>query len=511
MKKGMVHLVGAGPGDPGLITVHGLARLRGADVVIYDNLCNPMLLRETQPGIEIIYAGKHSGQATLAQSRIERLMIRRALQGRDVVRLKGGDPFVFGRGAEEAAALRRAGVPFDVTPGVTSAIAVPAYAGIPPTHREHSSGLAIVTAYEDPGKGSSLLDYEVLARFPGTLLFLMGVKRLEPLVTQLCHFGKPKSTPVALVRWGTRGFQETLVGTLGDIVTQAQAKKFSPPAVIVVGDVVRCRKTISWFERLPLFGRRIVVTRSRDQAGEIARRLRELGAEALELPAIELVPARGAALRRAVRQAEEWDWIIFASGPAVDFFLDAVLAGSGDLRALARAKLAVLGASTAARLTARGLKAFLQPKMATASGLRAALRRRGDWRGRRVLLPRSGIGGREIENALRSWGARVSAVTAYRNRRPRLTWEWDAIGRVGADTVVFTSSSTAENFGKLLGERARKSTPAAKVLKACRYISIGPSTSATLQKMGLKVHAQARTPSIEGLIAALKRMAPVDR
>lgn len=503
-RKGTVFLVGAGPGDPGLLTLRGLEVLRRADVVVYDNLCNPFLLAEAPRGAEVMDAGKHSGTATLRQELVSRLMVRRARAGRTVVRLKGGDPFVFGRGGEEAAALVRAGIPFEVVPGVTSAIGVPAYAGIPVTHRNHASGFAVVTGHEEVSKGEPSMDYGALARFPGTVVFLMGVKRLADVVARLRAAGKPASTPAALIRWGTRAAQRTLCARLGEIATRAEKAAFRAPAVFVVGDVVRCRQRVAWVEKKALFGARVVVTRSRKRAGGLSTRLREFGAEVLEVPLIEIVPLRDRAVKAVARRADRWDWIVFASAEGVESFLDAVLAERGDLRALGGARLAAVGEATAARLAERGLRAELVSREGTASALARALRRRESWRGKRVLLPGSAIGGREVERALRARGAEVRFLPVYANRRPRLTWEIPALERAGADVVAFTSASTARNFALLLKDR-RLAPPLARRLRGCAHVSIGPSTSAALRREGLRVAAQARRSSLDALATAVVR------
>ena len=516
MKRGMVYLVGGGPGAPGLITARGLECLRRADTVIYDNLCNPSLLREAPENAEIVFAGKHSGLRTLSQERIQRLMVHRARAGKTIVRLKGGDPFVFGRGAEEAEALRRQRITFEVVPGVTSAVAVPAWAGIPVTHRDHSSAFAVVTAYEDPEKSDTALDYHALARFSGTLVILMGVKRMGDAAKKLMDAGKSPRTPVALVRWGTRGFQQTLTGELGNIAARAARADFRPPAVAVIGDVVRCRGKIQWVERCPLFGRRVVLTRSREQAGEWASHLRNLGAEVLEFPTIEIQRMENARVRRAARLAGKWDWVIFTSRWAVDFFLDAIMAEHGDLRALTGVKLAVVGEATAARLKARGLKPDLKPQIQTAKGLCAKIRNsKFEIRNSKALLPRSEIAWDELEKTLRALGAAVEPLVIYRNRLPRLTWELDALKRMieqwssqhstlsaqRSVMVMFTSSSTAANFVKLLRGLPFSTR---KLLKKCRFISIGPTTSGALRRFGMKVHAEAKTPSLNGLVQVLK-------
>jgi uroporphyrinogen III methyltransferase / synthase len=504
MRKGKVYLVGAGPGDPGLITVKGRDCLRRAEVVIYDNLCNPYLLREASSSAEIIYAGKHSGSPSVSQSRIDRLMSQRALAGKLVVRLKGGDPFVFGRGGEEALALRQKGISFEVIPGITSATAVPAYAGIPVTHRDYSSGFAVVTAYENAGKREPL-NYHALARFPGTLIFLMGVKRLPEMIQNLIASGKSPQTPVALIRWGTRGLQETLTGNLRNIAERAQRAEFRPPATVVVGDVVKCRAHLQWFERRPLIGKRVVITRSRDQEGAFASKLINLGAEVIELPTIQIRPLKTGAVRNAVNRACQWDWIVFTSAWAVEFYLDAVLATHGDIRILKNAKFAAIGQSTAAKLKERGLKVELVPSIQSNEGLIDAIlkRKKLEWEGKQVLLPRSEIAKSDIAQVFKKVGADVHSIAIYENILPKIKWEALALERIGADYVVFTSSSTAENFFKLIKPQNGFSKKTCRLLLSCRFISIGPSTSATIRKLGFKVFAEAKQHNLDGLIKRL--------
>jgi uroporphyrinogen III methyltransferase/synthase len=498
MKKGFVYLVGAGPGAPGLITVRGSEVLKRADVVIYDNLCNTYLLREVPRFAKYIFAGKHSGLATISQEKIENIMVQFAKQGKVVVRLKGGDPFVFGRGAEEAATLTQNRIPFEIVPGITSAIAVPAYAGIPVTHREYSSGLAIVTAYEDPSKNEAILDYEVLAKFPGTLLFLMGVKRLQGMAEKLIQFGKSPNTPAAIIRWGTRSIQKTLVGKLSSIYSIAQKADFRPPAVIVVGDVVKCRKEIQWFEKKPLFGKRVVVTRTREQASEFSSKFQELGAEVIELPTIEIKPVQSKLIDRAVHSVSKWDWVIFTSPWAAKIFFDKVLSLHHDIRVLKNTKFAAIGTATAVKVLERGLPVTLQPKVRTSKGLIKEIERYKNWENQNVLLPQSEIASDLVVKKLKSLKAKVEPIVFYRNLPSKLTWEIDALERMGADIITFASSSSVNNFVKLLKNNTF-SKPLKDELKACKWVSIGPETSKAIHQNGYKVWGESNS-SIEGMI-----------
>ncbi len=506
MKAAKVYLVGAGPGDPGLITLRGLECLRQADVIIYDNLCNPLLLRHASRRAKIIFAGKHSGLQTLSQRKIEHHMIRYATSGKVVVRLKGGDPFVFGRGGEEAARLHDAGVLFEIVPGVTSAIAAPAYAGIPVTHRDHASGVAVVTAYEDPDKPESLLDFHALARFPGTLLVLMGVKRLPPFLERLTRCGKPSSTPVALIRWGTRGFQQVLTGTVGNMGEKCEKTNFRPPAVAVIGDVVRCREKLRWFEKKPLFGKRIVVTRTRDQSGTLTSQLIDLGAEVLELPTIEIQKVRSPQVRKMASNAASWDWVIFASPWAVDFFLEEIRLRHGDLSPLKRTRFAVVGPGTQTHLKENGLRADLMPRVHTAKGLAQTIRSNSKkFLNKNVLIPRSEIGRDEVLKAMKQVKANAQAVTIYQNKLPKLGWEILALERFGADTLTFTSSSTVTHFVRLLRKPGIFSNSLRRTLMSCKWISIGPATSETIRKHGFRVHREARKHDLSGLIQAIRK------
>jgi uroporphyrinogen III methyltransferase / synthase len=505
MQKGRVALVGAGPGDPGLMTIKGLERLREAEVVIYDNLCNPLILRDAPPRAEIIYAGKHSGIASITQEKIEKLMIQRAMSGKRVVRLKGGDPFVFGRGGEEAAALNKRGIRFEVIPGISSAIGVPAYAGIPVTHRDHSSAFTVVTAYEDPDKTDATLDYRTLARMPGTLVFLMGVKRL-PLITEtLTRLGKEPKTPAAVIRWGTRGLQQTVVGTLETIASRAEKAKLRPPSVLVVGDVVKCRESVKWFEKRPLLGKRILVTRTRQQASILSNRLLELGAEVMELPTLEIEAFKlTAKLRTIIQNIQGFDRIIFTSSWAAQSFFDLFFKIHDDLRALSHVKIVSIGPGTGWKLNEYRLKADFQPSLSSREGiLKLARSKAAEWRGKNVLIPQSNLADDSLEKGLRKLGARVSSIVVYRNRIPKVDWQLQALEKTGLDIVTFASSSSVEH---LLTLCKRKASPAVlKMIKTSKIFSIGPMTSKAVRLRGLKLHREARPYDLDGLIDALTR------
>ena len=509
MTTGRVYLIGAGPGDPALITVGGADALRRADVVVYDRLAHPKLLDYARADAERVYVGKQADRHAMTQDNINLLLADRAAAGKTVARLKGGDPFVFGRGGEEADFLRRRGLRFVVIPGVTSAIAAPAYAGIPVTHRDAASSFAVITGHErddaresgtrTPGEAEGRRRWDKIAGAADTLLFLMGVENLGEIAEQLQAHGRSPETPVALVRWGTwAGQQETLVGTLGDIVEKVRAANFKAPAVTVVGEVVRLRETLRWFDVGPLAGKRIVVTRAREQASELADTLRALGAEPIEFPLIQIAPpADGyAALDNALARVGAYDWICFASAPAVHAFCDRLAQSGRDARAFAGAKLGAVGPATAEALRGHGLMADFLPQAATGAGLGAELP--GDVGENNVLIPRAGDSDAGLVDALTARGAAVDAVTAYENVldgagadevRARL-----AAGTI--DAVTFTSSSTVKNFVAALG-----GTPLpASVLIAC----IGPTTAKTAADLLGRVPDRiAAEPTMDGLIAAL--------
>ncbi len=504
-QQGSVALVGAGPGDPGLITIKGLDRLRHAEVVIYDNLCNPLLLREVPAKAEIIYAGKHSGLASITQEKIEKLMVQRALSRKRVVRLKGGDPFVFGRGGEEAAALRKRGIPFEVIPGISSAIGVPAYAGIPVTHRDYSSAFTVVTAYEDPDKADATLDYRTLARIPGTLVFLMGVKRL-PLITEaLSRFGKDLRTPAAVIQWGTRGLQQTVVGTLETIVVRVERQKIRPPSVLVVGDVVKCRDSVKWFEKRPLLGKRILVTRTRQGASVLSNRLLELGAEVLELPTLEIETFKlTQQIRKIVQSIQEFDRLIFTSSWAVQSFFELFFQVHQDLRALAQIKIVSIGPGTENKLNEYRLKADFRPMRSSREGILKLIKgKASQWEGKKVLIPQSNLADDSLAKGLRKLGANVASIIVYRNRIPKVDWQLQAVEKTGLDIVTFASSSSVEHLLTLCKRKANPSV--LKMIKKSKIFSIGPMTSKAVRAHGLKLHREAYPYDLDGLIRALIR------
>ncbi len=496
-----VYLVGAGPGDPELLTLKGLRCIRQADVILYDGLANPDLLEEAPEGCEVVDVGKRAGAGAHGreqqQAQINALMVERAKAGQLVVRLKGGDPFVFARGGEEAEALQKAGVFFEVVPGITSAIAAPAYAGIPVTHRGLSSHVTFVTGHTASLKE---LNWEALAglvRSGGTLVILMGISNRGQVGEKLMAGGCAPNTPVALVRWGTLPEQVTAratLGALGDV-------DIASPAAIVVGKVAAL--DFSWFESRPLFGRRMVVTRTREQASGLVQALQDLGAEALEAPTIQVVdPAEWAPVDRAIEEIETFDWVVFASANGVERFFGRILALGRDLRILKGVKIAAVGPGTAERVGAYFLRVDLCPTHRVAEGMVKALAQTGEVEGRRFLIPRPEVAREALPAGLRKMGGEVQEVVAYRTVKPETLPEEVAerLERGEVDLVTFTSSSTARHFADLLGskrlEGVRRRIPA-----GC----IGPTTSKTARDLGFRVVAESPEDdiSISGLAGAI--------
>jgi uroporphyrinogen III methyltransferase/synthase len=498
--KGIVYLVGAGPGDPGLITVKGLDCLQKAEVVVCDRLVNQRLLEHVPPDCEIIDVGKTPQNHPIPQSEINALLVDRARAGKMVVRLKGGDPFLFGRGGEEAEALAEAGISFQVVPGVTSAIAAPAYAGIPVTHRDFTSTFAVVTGHEDPAKAGSDIDWAKLATGVGTLVFLMGIGNLPGIVAELIRHGRDPQTPVAVVRWGTEPRQETVTGTLAQIVQRVREAGLQPPAVTIVGDVVRLREKLRWFDTQPLFGKRVLVTRARAQASALSQRLRELAAEPVEFPTIAVAPPRSwSKLDQVLDGLASYDWVVFTSANGVQAVAERLRARGGDLRVLDDSRVAAIGPATAQALQAHGVRVDFVPAIYVAEEIPAGM---GDVRGQRVLLPRADKARPALAQGLRQKGALVDEVVAYRTTAaPTAVGDLQAILANGKiDIVTFTSSSTVKNLAAALGGRPEDVGRAlSDMLVAC----IGPVTARTAQEQGIRVDVVAREHTIEGLVDAI--------
>lgn len=499
---GICYLVGAGPGDPGLMTLRGKECIEAADAVVYDYLANPEFLRWAKPGAEKIYVGKKARDHALPQEGINELLVRLSREGKSVARLKGGDPLVFGRGGEEAQELAAAGVPFEIVPGISSAIAGPAYAGIPVTHRDCNAQLTIFTGHEDPTKERPSVDYAQIARAPGTKVMLMGVERLPVITAALLEHGADPGLPVALVRWATTGRHQTLAGTLADIAGEAERIGFKAPAVAIFGEVVRLRQQLNWFESRPLFGKRVVVTRTRAQAGGLSRSLRGLGADVLEIPTIRVEPPRREDLvpfAEMVRDASHYEWIIFTSPNGVDGFFDVFRKLYEDLRSIGGARIAAIGPGTAARLKERGLGVDLMPATAVAESLAEAMETEiGSLENLTMLWVRA-EGARDVlSERLVDAGVILDEGVAYRTV-PETGDPTGAAARFreeGADIITFTSSSTVECFLDM----------GIPLPPGIRVASIGPVTSATLRERGLPVDIEAERHDIPGLVAAVRRL-----
>ena len=485
-----VYLVGAGPGDPGLITCKGRGILERADVVLHDHLANETLLRLAPPRAELIYVGKKKAVHAHTQEEICAMMIDRARRGLTVVRLKGGDPFIFGRGGEEAEALADAGIPFEVVPGVTSPLGIAAYAGVPLTHRDHTSVVTFVTGHD-----VEHIDWDKIGSAE-TLVIFMGLTTFAQIATEIMARGRSPETPAIVVRWGTRPDQETIAGTLATLPRLIQERGLKPPATIILGEVVKLREKLNWYERLLLFGRRIVVTRARDQAEALAGTLRVLGADVIEMPAIEIVPAADyGPLDRAIAELASYDWLIFTSANGVRYFMERLDQSRQDLRAL-RARICAIGDATRNAVTALHLKVDLMGEEFVAESLVEAFRSI-DLAGKRVLLPRAAVARDILPRKLRERGACVDVVEAYRSVAPaglaKQAGEVFSGGR-RPDWVTFTSSSTVQNFVRVAGR---------DVLSGVKVASIGPVTSATAKKLGLQISVEAKVFTSDGLVAAI--------
>lgn len=500
MANGKVYLVGAGPGDPGLITVKGLECIRQANVVVYDRLVDPRLLQNCRNDAEKIYVGKSPDRHTLNQDEINRLLVDKAREGKIVARLKGGDPFVFGRGGEEAEILAENEIPFEIVPGITSAIAVPAYAGIPVTHRDYTSTMAIITGNEDPNKEDSNINWEHIATGTGTLVFLMGMGNLPEITKKLIAHGRSPLTPVALVQWGTRPEQRTLTGTLENIATRAREANFKNPTVIVVGEVVKLREKLAWVEKKPLFGKRVVVTRSREQASFLSKQISLLGGEPIEFPTIKIVPPENfAPLDEAIKNIASFNWLIFTSVNGVKFFFRRLHQLKRDIRDLKGVNLCAIGPKTRNLLESYGLQVDYVPSEYKAEEIAAGLRERlkpGD----HVLLPRADIARKVLPETLQELGVKVREVIAYKTATGNGNSEniIKLLQSNKVDIVTFTSSSTVRNFVSML-QVPNLQELMKNVIVAC----IGPITAQTAREAGLQVSVQASEYTIEGLLKAI--------
>ncbi len=502
--KGKVYLIGAGPGDYRLLTLKACDCLKQADTVVYDRLADARILQYAPQDAEYIYVGKASSQHTMTQDKICQLLVDLAKEGKTVVRLKGGDPFVFGRGGEEALLLQENNLPFEIVPGVTSAISVPAYAGIPVTHRGIAASFAVVTGHEDPTKDNSDINWQQLATATDTVVFLMGVANLPKITAKLMENGRSGDTPVAIIRWGTKAQQQVWTSTVAEAAEMAKREQIKPPCIFLVGNVVKLREKLAWFDNpqlKPLFGKRILVTRSRAQASKLTAGLEDLGADCLEAPAIRIQPpADGyAALDKAIGGLGDFDWIIYTSANGVEHFFNRLSEAGLDSRSLCGKKICAIGSATAQALAAHGIKADVVPDEYRAEGILASMYgklKEGD----KVLLPRAAEARSILPEELKRQGADVVVVAAYETVAGEADGSSlaDELANGTIDAVTFTSSSTVKNLLKLLGDNA------VELLKNVKIAAIGPITAETCLKNGLKVTVQAQEYTIDGLIKAVK-------
>ena len=496
--KGKVVLVGAGPGDVGLLTLNGKHWLQKADVVLYDHLVNPEMIRFTKKSAEMIYVGKKEGVASIEQEQINQLLISKAREDKIVVRLKGGDPFIFGRGGEEIQAIQTAGIPFIIVPGVTSVTGVAAYAGIPLTHRHLSSTLSIITGSNEKNQGDIHIDWEKIAARSGTLVFLMGARKLPKIVEKLIHFGKNPDTPIAVVQWGTTARQKTWIGTLATIVEISAKDKILPPALTIIGEVVSLKSTIEWYEHLPLFGKTIVVTRKGDQANSMIDRLHELGAEPFFFPVIETIaPDDWAPLDNALKNLSQYDGLIFTSVNGVRFFAERLKAVEQDIRELKGIRIYTIGPKTAEAVRDLGIRVDVVPENFVAESLIDSME---NIKGQRFLIPRATVAREILPEQLRKMGALVDVAPAYQTVLP--TQPVDALEKRlqegSVDVITFTSSSTVTNFLALIGEKLLPEIK--KVTIAC----IGPITSKTARDAGLNVEILPEQYTVSSLMDAIE-------
>ena len=498
--KGSVHLVGAGPGDAGLLTLRGAELLARADVVVYDHLVNPELLRLTAPAAEIIRRGKRTD---MPQEAITALLIAKAREGKCVVRLKGGDPYVFGRGGEEAEELAAAKIHFEVVPGVSSVTAVPNYAGIPLTHRAHCSSFTVFTGHAEAAETKTDLRYDQIAQIPGTKVVLMGTERLAEWTQSLIAHGLAAATPIALIRWGTTARQKSVSGTLATIAALAAEQKISPPALAILGDVVKLRGKLNWFEARPLFGQRIVVTRTRTQASQLSRQFAERGAEVLEIPTIKTVPPENLApIADALLELNSYDWLVFTSPNGVTQFFEYFFKGFDDLRDIGGVRIAAVGPATAAKLKELHLRVDLMPDEFLAVKIAAAFAKYESVDNLKICLARAEVANPELPQALEALGAIVDDIACYKTV-PETEDRTGAAAQMleaGADWLTFASSSAVDNF------HTRFDLPALlKKFPQMKLASIGPETSKTLLALGVKPTVDAKPHTIAGLVAAVEK------
>lgn len=499
MKRSMVYLVGAGPGDPRLITVKGLECIKKADVIVYDYLVNVELLKAARPDGELIYVGKQGGAHTLEQDDINKLLVKKAMEDKIVTRLKGGDPYIFGRGGEEALVLHENRIPFEVVPGITAAIATPNYAGIPVTHRNFTSTFALITGHEDPTKDESSIDWAKISTGIGTLAFYMGIKNLPYITEQLMKHGRSKDTPVAVIRWGTTSQQKTVTGTLGTIVEKT--KHIKPPAITIVGEVVKLREQLNWFETKPLFGKTIVVTRSREQASEFADQLYEYGAHVIEFPTIEIAkPDTIQPLDNAIQNIQSYNWIVFTSINGVDSFFQRLFELGRDTRDLKGIKLCAIGPATEDGIKKYYLHVNCRPPRFVAESVVEELKKVTAIKGESFLLPRADIARSFLPEELQKLGGRVTDLVAYKTvmAQPKEINLLEKIKNGEVHVITFTSSSTVRNFVQIIGEKN-----IASLNGHAQYASIGPITTQTAEELGFHIAIKAKEYTIPGLVNAI--------
>jgi uroporphyrinogen III methyltransferase/synthase len=498
---GMVYLVGAGPGDAGLLTLRGAELLRRADVVVYDALVNAALLRLAPETAEVIYGGKRAKEHAISQPDLNALLISKAKAGKTVVRLKGGDPYVFGRGGEEAEQLADAGVKFEVVPGVSSFVAVPNYAGVPLTHRGFASKITLITGHEDPAKEASSVDWEQVAKTPGTKVIMMGTDRIGEIAKTLVSHGMDPATPIAMVRWGTTGQQHSIEGTLVTIADIAAKEKISPPTVAVIGEVVSLRHKLNWFESRPLFGQRVVVTRSREQAATLSAKLQDLGADVLEVPTIKLeAPTQRQDLVDALLELNSYDWLVFTSPNGVTTFFEYFFRQFHDMRDIGGARIAAVGPATANKLKELHLQVDLMPDEALAANIAEAFSEFESIENLKICLLRAEVANSELPTALEAMGAIVDDIACYKTV-PETEDPAGTAARLqesGADWLTFTSGSTVEHF------HTRFNLPQLlKKFPAMKIASIGPETSKALAELKVGPTIEAEEHTIDGLVGSL--------
>ncbi|MFC1839305.1 uroporphyrinogen-III C-methyltransferase [Thermodesulfobacteriota bacterium] len=501
-KKGTVYLVGAGPGDPGLLTVKGKNCIENADVIVYDYLANRAFLDYAKKDTELIYVGKKAGAHTMNQEEINQLICEKAAGGLSVTRLKGGDPFIFGRGGEEAQELLKAGIPFEIVPGITSAIAVPAYAGIPLTHRDHTATVVFITGHEDPSKKKSNIAWDKLATGAGTIVFLMGIGNIESICNELIKNGRSPNTPVAVIHKGTGPEQVTLEGKLRTIPQIVENSNIKPPGIIVVGDVVELRNELNWFENKPLFGRKIIVTRAREQASSFLKVLTDQGAHCIEFPTIEIIPPESwDPLDNAIEELDNYNWLLFTSVNGVKHFFERLYEQGKDIRCLNNIKVGAIGPKTADEVRLNGIIPDLVPGEYRAEAIVEAFESMNA-DSLKMLLPRASKAREILPDELRKMGADIKVVDAYRTVMPDFkTDDVKAMLESGEiDMVTFTSSSTVSNFMNMFKADKDK---AKSWLSNVDIASIGPITSDTVRKLGLNVTVEAREYTISRLTEAI--------